>query len=1511
MKKLIVIALTWCALLLPALLGAQTFTWTGTTSGAWNTTTNWSPPGTPGAGNTVVINNPAAPHFPELPGDITVTNLTLTDSELDLAGYLLTVTNAANINGSQVSAGSISAFNFTSMANNSFIGSTTLTKTSGGNNTWAGGNTFQDLTLINNDNNYIRMATTNADTYNGNAHFVTTNGYIDVSYTANSTFNGNVTIDASGANGIRFGQNNGQSTIASGFALLTNGYTSTQLILRHLTQNGSAANGTFTPTTFTPTSCIFGGNFTSTSTTATIVACEFRANTNITASNINNVRQSAFSSVSGSTVLTKDAGSNNTWYGGNTFNNTSVLNTSANRTVTMASTAADVFNGTTVFSTANANRINVAYTQGATFNGSVHVNNTGTSGIYFGANNGSATIAAGHSLLTSGYTDGTLYLRNITQSGTTANGSFSPTTFTVLNSTFTGNFTVPSATTISITSSAFNRTNSFEAANISTLTGSSFSATAGTTTLTKLAGGTNTWTGDNTFANTTIINNSTNQLLRLGTTGDDTFNGTTRFEANNANYIQVAYSRNATFNGNVYVDGNSTYGIYFGAASGNTFIAPGYALLTNGFTDGTLSLINVTQAGTTANSTFSPSAFVATNSSFGGNFTINANTSIAISGSTFSRTSSFTADNISTLAGSGFSTTAGSTTFTKTGGTTDTWAGPNTFNNVTIINNSTNVLIRIGTTGASTFNGTTRFVATNANYFQIAYTNNVTFNGNVLLDCTSSNGIFFGTSTGNTTINAGYAMLTNGFTNGTLALVRVTQDGSTANATFNPVTFTATNSTIRGNFTVVASGTTTISGSVFQRTNSFTSATFATMSDNNFSASSGTTTFTKTGNTSEIWAGGNTLYNTTITNNSAAQYIRLAGTNGDSYFGTTYFVTANAATILPAYNLATTFGGNVYLNCTGTGGINMGAGTGLAEIASGYALRTNGYSSNAPLIINELTQLGTAANDSFNVSALTLTGSTIGGSFVFSAPTASLSNNVLSGNNRIYAEALPTVAGNTFSAGANATLITKRGSSNDTWAGNNTFNNTTFRNRSNGRMRLANSNPDVYTGTAIFVQDSTGVIEPAYNGTNSFRGNISINGSTTPVLFALGNGTVVIDGNTAQTILGPASGITIRRLSLMSAGTLTLQTPLTITISAVFAGGKVISDAVNLLIINDNVSVTNANQNSYVIGPVRKIGNDAFTFPLGNGSFYAPIAISAPGNVNDHFTAQYFRTNPHDDGFDTMSIAGTLEMISTREYWMLDRTNGSSSVNVTMSWGAHSSAILDYTALRIARWDGSEWADHGFSNFTGNNAAGTVTTASPVTNFSPFSFGSTLGGGALPVEMTRFTAQVVPEGVQLDWETAIEINNDHYQVERSQDGRSFETIGKVAGMGNTTEQQQYQFIDAAVPAGLVYYRLKQMDFDGGFEYSKTVGVYIKATDEPAITWSMYPNPAEGEIEIIGGEIGQTVGLELVDQHGRSLSLQPLVFGEKNKINVSTLQPGMYVVRIIRPDNVTSQRFIKL
>ena len=112
----------------------------------------------------------------------------------------------------------------------------------------------------------------------------------------------------------------------------------------------------------------------------------------------------------------------------------------------------------------------------------------------------------------------------------------------------------------------------------------------------------------------------------------------------------------------------------------------------------------------------------------------------------------------------------------------------------------------------------------------------------------------------------------------------------------------------------------------------------------------------------------------------------------------------------------------------------------------------------------------------------------------------------------------------------------------------------------------------------------------------------------------------------------------------------------------------------------------------------------------------------------------------------------------------------------------------------------------------------------------------------VPVELTSFTAAVVDGGVMLNWTTATETNNRGFEVEKQSGNSNWEGIGFVTGKGTTTEPQSYSFTDNNVSNGTYYYRLKQIDFDGSFSYTKEVEVAVGILPDHYSLFQNYPNP---------------------------------------------------------------------
>ena len=119
----------------------------------------------------------------------------------------------------------------------------------------------------------------------------------------------------------------------------------------------------------------------------------------------------------------------------------------------------------------------------------------------------------------------------------------------------------------------------------------------------------------------------------------------------------------------------------------------------------------------------------------------------------------------------------------------------------------------------------------------------------------------------------------------------------------------------------------------------------------------------------------------------------------------------------------------------------------------------------------------------------------------------------------------------------------------------------------------------------------------------------------------------------------------------------------------------------------------------------------------------------------------------------------------------------------------------------------------------------------------------------VPVELISFTASVLQneKAVQLNWTTATETNNSGFEIYRLQDSKieklqDWNMIGFVPGFGTTTEPKSYSFVDNDITTGIYKYRLKQIDFDGSFEYSNEIEVEVDFTPKEFVLYQNYPNP---------------------------------------------------------------------
>ena len=183
----------------------------------------------------------------------------------------------------------------------------------------------------------------------------------------------------------------------------------------------------------------------------------------------------------------------------------------------------------------------------------------------------------------------------------------------------------------------------------------------------------------------------------------------------------------------------------------------------------------------------------------------------------------------------------------------------------------------------------------------------------------------------------------------------------------------------------------------------------------------------------------------------------------------------------------------------------------------------------------------------------------------------------------------------------------------------------------------------------------------------------------------------------------------------------------------------------------------------------------------------------------------------------------------------------------------------------------------------------------------------------IPVELSSFTATANDEEVTLSWSTATELNNQGFEVQRKFGRNDFVTVGSVKGNGTTTSPNQYSFVDKLADPGKYFYRLKQIDFGGKFEYSNEIEVEVRLLDKFTLEQN-YPNPFNPTTTI--GYILQeksNAKLTLLNSIGEEIAI--LVNEEQDKgyhkveLDGSKLSSGIYFYQINAGSNVETKKMI--
>ena len=273
--------------------------------------------------------------------------------------------------------------------------------------------------------------------------------------------------------------------------------------------------------------------------------------------------------------------------------------------------------------------------------------------------------------------------------------------------------------------------------------------------------------------------------------------------------------------------------------------------------------------------------------------------------------------------------------------------------------------------------------------------------------------------------------------------------------------------------------------------------------------------------------------------------------------------------------------------------------------------------------------------------------------------------------------------------------------------------------------------------------------------------------------------------------------------------------------------------------------MSGGDNDSHIVGDVKKEteSTSSVTIPVGDGNLYRPVVITPVNATNETWSIKYYNT-----AHSNTTMGTGLHHVS-QYYWDISRS-GSNTATLSFDWDA-SYAVDVPVDLRMAHFNGTEWEELNTTisgvGGSGQATASTGRITATANSFSPFGFGSSSSGNALPIELMSFTGMEDAGNVKLDWEVASQNNNDYFTVEKSTDFTDWEEIGKLPGAGNTSQHMSYTLYDERPLVGHNYYRLTQTDYDGMNETFHPIVVTIKGERK--------------EVVKVYNQIGQEVSIE--------------------------------------------------
>ena len=371
---------------------------------------------------------------------------------------------------------------------------------------------------------------------------------------------------------------------------------------------------------------------------------------------------------------------------------------------------------------------------------------------------------------------------------------------------------------------------------------------------------------------------------------------------------------------------------------------------------------------------------------------------------------------------------------------------------------------------------------------------------------------------------------------------------------------------------------------------------------------------------------------------------------------------------------------------------------------------------------------------------------------------------------------------------------------------------------------------------------------------------------------------------------------------------------LVVTFSAVFGQSGVIStkrDTKAKVTFSETSVLTEIGNGKFIDGYVKKNGSTKFIFPVGDDGVYRPFAASADGTMGAYYRESPAATTIIGEGpFSNKDSESALGKVSAYEFWDIDGTN---STPITLTWNA-SSDILGITGgvfsrLTIAGWNPSamQWEKiistvdaTAITGGASSLSSGSITTNAALTpnTYSIYALAA-VSSGPLPVTLISFTASL-DDGkyVSLKWNTASETNSSIFNIEHSTDAKIWGVKGSVEAKGESLSTTIYDYEDSQPNPGINFYRLKMIDKDGSFTFSRIERVNL----ENKIHLAFSPNPVSDKLYLKIEGLSQIKEISIYNIMGREVYRSENI--SMNGIDMKGHNSGIYIAKVALSDGTT-------